>query len=101
MSDFGFTFGAGSETVEKIEGLSVSPDWAWCYGLPHFDRGEPTSEIQFSCNTGVNSKLYVFEGEIWKLKLDAIIVGTNERMSERLGLNEVFDRLFESCSFCR
>ena len=46
----------------------------------------------FAINGAINSKIYLYYGEGWKLPVDALVLGQNESLSERIDGNEaVFD----------
>jgi len=43
-------------------------------------------ETPFPIEPELNSKVYIWEGKLWKLRADAILNSTNESMTERQGL---------------
>ena len=50
-------------------------------------KGKP-----FALNGSINSKLYLYFGEAWKLPVDTLVLGQNESLTERIDGNEaVFD----------
>ena len=52
-------------------------------GKDVFGTGRP-----FSLNSFVNDKIHVYYGEAWKLPVDAIVLGQNENLTERIDGNE-------------
>ena len=87
--------------MPQSPGLLVNPSWSWSAGSEYTYIGSRREGIDFPADPIINSKIFITELECWKFEVDAIVVGTNERMTDRSSLNEVRTSSFELTQMLR
>jgi O-acetyl-ADP-ribose deacetylase (regulator of RNase III) len=80
--------GGGAAAAQKaVEAVDLEALRNWQSEAEGEEAGATDSALVFPVDPELNGRIYLFEGKIWNLRIDAIVNTTNESMSDRTGVS--------------
>jgi hypothetical protein len=88
------------ESSEETIPLSKLTVWAETVGNPPILEGSPNPlrAAAFPVSEGMNHKICLWTGEIWRLEIDAIVNPTNESLSDHSGVRYALPHMLHTAN---